>query len=205
MSKLQENLIHGPLGKHSVHLCVDMQRMFSEQTEWKMPWFDKVLPQVTALVEFQPERTIFTRFVPAQKAGQGHGMWRKYYERWASMTIEELGEDMLKLVPPLARFVPPASVIDKHIYSPWLETDLHNRLQMQGINTLIISGGETDVCVLATVLGAIDLGYRVILAKDALCSSSDESHDAAIDLYHQRYGVQVEPVDTHSILRNWSR
>ena len=121
------------------------------------------------------------------------------------MTIEELGEDMLKLVPPLARFVPPASVIDKHIYSPWLETDLHKRLQMQGINTLIISGGETDVCVLATVLGAIDLGYRVILAKDALCSSSDESHDAAIDLYHQRYGVQVEPVDTHSILRNWSR
>ena len=188
-----------------MHLCVDMQRMFSEQTEWKMPWFDKVLPQVTALVEFQPERTIFTRFVPAQKAGQGHGMWRKYYERWASMTIEELGEDMLKLVPPLARFVPPASVIDKHIYSPWLETDLHKRLQMQGINTLIISGGETDVCVLATVLGAIDLGYRVILAKDALCSSSDESHDAAIDLYHQRYGVQVEPVDTHSILRNWSR
>jgi nicotinamidase-related amidase len=38
--------------------------------------------------------------------------------------------------------------------------------------TLIISGGETDVCVLSTVLSAVDLGYRIILVEGALCSSS---------------------------------
>ena len=112
---------------------------------------------------------------------------------------------MLELVPALARFIPPASVIDKHVYSSWLETDLHQHLQEQGVTILIISGGETDVCILATVLGAVDLGYRVVLAKDTLCSSSDEVHDCAIDLYHQRYGFQVEPVETETILRHWSR
>jgi nicotinamidase-related amidase len=121
------------------------------------------------------------------------------------MTVEKLGAAMLELVPALARFSPPASVIDKHVYSPWLETDLHQRLRKQRVETLIISGGETDVCVLATVLGAIDLGYRVVLAKDAICSSSDAAHDAAIDLYHQRYAAQVEPVETATILRNWRR
>jgi nicotinamidase-related amidase len=200
-----DNFIFGPPGGNCVHLCVDMQRIFAEPTEWMMPWSVKVLPQITALVEFQPEKTIFTRFIPARKPGQGQGMWKKYYERWASMTVEKLGADMLELVPALARFTPPASVIDKHVYAPWLETDLHQRLRKQGIDTLIISGGETDVCVLATVLGAVDLGYRVILATDALCSSSDEAHDSAIDLYHQRYGVQVEPVETDTILRHWSR
>jgi len=201
----EDNLISGSVGRNSVHLCVDMQRMFAEPTEWMMPWSAKVLPHITALVEFQPEKTIFTRFIPARRAGEGQGMWKQYYEQWASMTVEKLGADMLELVPSLARFTPPASVIDKRVYSPWLETDLHQRLQRLGVNTLIISGGETDVCVLATVLGAVDLGYRVILAKDALCSSSDAAHDSAIDLYHQRYSVQVEPVDTETILRNWSR
>jgi len=143
----ENNLIFGPVGRNSAHLCVDMQRMFAEPTEWMMPWWAKVLPHITALVIFQPEKTIFTRFIPARRAGQGHGMWKQYYERWASMTVEKIGADMLELVPALARYTPPASVIDKHVYAPWLETELHQRLQRQGIDTLIISGGETDVCV----------------------------------------------------------
>jgi nicotinamidase-related amidase len=31
-----------------------------------------------------------------------------------------------------------------------------------------VAGGETDVCVLSTMLGAIDWGFRVILIQDAL-------------------------------------
>lgn len=40
------------------------------------------------------------------------------------------------------------------------------------------SGGESDVCVLATVLGGIDLGYRVVFLKDAIYNGRDETHDA---------------------------
>lgn len=198
----ERNLLN-PIGRHAIHVCVDMQRMFVEPTEWMMPWSAKVLPHIMALVECRPDKTVFTRFIPAQRPSEGQGMWKRYYEHWASMTVEKLGADMLELVPVLARFSPPAALVDKHVYSPWLETDLHQRLQKQGVTTLIISGGETDVCILATVLGAVDLGYRVVLAKDALCSSSDEAHDSAIDLYHQRYSIQVEPVDTKTILRHW--
>lgn len=194
----------GTLDRNTVHLCVDIQRMFAEPTEWMMPWSAKVLPQITALVEYQPENIMFTRFIPPHRPGQGHGMWKHCYERWGSMTIEQLGADMLELVPTLARFVPPASVLDKHAYGPWQGTDLHQRLQQSGVTTLIISCGGTDVCVLATVPGAVDLGDRVVVEKDALCSSSDDAHDAAIDLYHQRDRGQVEPVDTDTILRNWS-
>ena len=31
---------------------------------------------------------MFTRFIPARRPGEGEGIWRRYYERWASMTIE---------------------------------------------------------------------------------------------------------------------
>jgi len=41
------------------------------------------------------------------------------------------------------------------------------------------------------------------VATDALCSSSDEMHDASMAVYHQRYGQQVETVTTDMILDAW--
>lgn len=67
-----------------------------------------------------------------------------------------------------------------------------------------ITGGETDVCVLATVLGAIDFGYRVVLVTDPLCSSSDATHDALLTVYHQRFAQQVETVEMETVLSSWT-
>src|ERR1044072_3291868 len=63
-------------GETAVHLCVDMQRMFAESTEWKMPWLERVLPNIVAIGAAHAERTLFTRFIPAKTPGQAGGMWR---------------------------------------------------------------------------------------------------------------------------------
>jgi nicotinamidase-related amidase len=67
----------------------------------------------------------------------------------------------------------------------------------------VISGSETDVCVLSTVLAAVDYGYRVVLVRDAICSSSDEGHDALLMVYHQRYSLQIETASSQDILDQW--
>jgi hypothetical protein len=105
MSKNDE-LRYGAPGKTAVHLCVDMQRMFAEGTEWKMPWLERVMPNLVSITSAHPEKTIFTRFIPARRPGEGVGMWRHYYERWESMTTDQLGPEMIGLVPDLAKFVP---------------------------------------------------------------------------------------------------
>jgi hypothetical protein len=64
---------------------------------------------------------------------------------------------------------------------------------------------EGRACVLATVLGAVDLGYRIILVRDAVCSSSDEGHDALMTPYHQRYNEQIEMTDAATIIERWER
>jgi nicotinamidase-related amidase len=201
--KDKNTLRFGPLTDTSLHICVDMQRLFAEDTDWHTPWMERVLPNVVRIVDVHPAQTIFTRFVPADEPGQGRGTWRRYYENWESMTISRLGREMVELAPELKRFVPPARVIDKKVYSPWLEGNLDNLLRDTAVDTLVVSGGETDVCVLATVLGAVDRGYRVVVATDALCSSTDETHDAMMTLYHNRYGQQVETVTTDTILDSW--
>ncbi|MDF2114280.1 cysteine hydrolase [Roseiarcaceae bacterium H3SJ34-1] len=203
MKEKADVLRFGELTAACAHLCIDMQRMFAEETEWRTPWMNAILPNVLTLVSAHPDRTIFTRFIPPKRVQDAAGAWKRYYERWPSMTLEHLHPDMVRLVPELARFTPPAEVLDKHVYSPWYGSGLHLALTRRGVDTLILSGAETDVCVLAAVLGAVDRGYRVILATDALCSSTDETHDALLTLYRNRYGQQIETVSTATIAANW--
>lgn len=198
-----QGLIHGRLGERCLHLCVDMQRLFASGGPWPLPWAEKVLPAIEELVAGHPRQTVFTRFVPAARPGEGPGAWAKYYRRWANVTLANIDPALVDLMPSLARFVPPATVIDKRVYSPWTEGRLDALLNGSEIDTMVVTGGETDVCVLATVLGAIDRGFRVVIAQDAMCGSTDKTHDAVMTLYRSRFGEQVESVSTAEVLDSW--
>lgn len=200
---MAKNLRFGALGPETLHLCVDMQRLFGPGSAWAMPWLEIIRPAIETLVGAQPERTLFTRFIPPERLGSAPGAWGRYYAAWPEMLRERMDQEWLDLLPELARHVPPARVLDKPVYSPWLDGELHRFLRKAGITTLLITGGETDVCVLATVLGAVDLGYRVVLASDALCSSSNTGHDAAMMLYRCRFSQQIETASVAELLEAW--
>jgi nicotinamidase-related amidase len=183
-----------------IHLCIDMQRMFAEQTPWHVPWMATASPQIVELSGRYAERTVFTRFVPPPNADAMPGMWRNYYEKWPMMTGERLPSELMDIVADLRPFAPPARFFDKRTYSPWIDGRLHETLAREKVEAIAITGGETDICVLAAALGVIDLGYRVILLKDAVCSSADETHDATLELLGGRFSVQVEITDTDAFL-----
>lgn len=193
----------GAIGASALHVCVDMQVMFSRGYPWALDWFERTMPQVEALCAVAPAQTVFTRFIPAARPGEGQGMWARYYERWAEVTLQEAPPEAVELAPALRAFTPPARLVDKHVYSPWPEGGLDRLLAATPTDTLIISGGETDICVLATVIGAIDRGYRVILAADAVCSFDDRSHDAMLAMFGRRFSAQLELCPVAEIIRHW--
>jgi nicotinamidase-related amidase len=200
---MTSGLPYGPLNERTAHLCVDMQRLFIDDTPWHTPWASRVLPVVERLAERQPERTIFTRFVPPRRPEDLPGAWVRYYRRWRDLTLERIDPPLLDLAPELARLVPPATVIDKRVYSPFAEPHLLRLLRERHIEALVVSGAETDVCVLAAVLGAVDHGFRVVLVADAVCSSSDRTHDALMTLYRERFTEQIETADAETVLACW--
>ena len=200
---MSAGLAFGSLGPRTVHLCVDMQNIFAEDTAWHTPWMKRVLPVVAAIAERHADRTVFTRFIPPEKPEDTPGAWRRYFERWREFTRERIDPRLLDLVDPLSRLAPPARVLDKLFYSPFHGTDLAGAFRAGGVDSVVVTGAETDMCVLAAVLDAVDLGLRVVLATDAVCSSSDEKHDALMQLYRDRFSQQVETAEAEIILSCW--
>ncbi|WP_075293146.1 cysteine hydrolase family protein [Pararhizobium arenae] len=182
------------------HICVDAQRMFAEDTAWHVPWMSRVLPQLEEVSHRHAERTIFTRFITPVQADDASGGWKEYYQKWWMMTGEHLPHELLELVPSLQTLVPPARIFDKPTYSPWIDGRLLSHLASEAVQTVVVTGGETDVCVLATVLGAIDRGFYVIMLSDAVCSGADETHDAAVNLLGDRFSVQLDLMKTEDFL-----
>lgn len=200
---MRTGLKFGPLGEDAAHLCVDMQNLFAPGSPWGAPWVARRLPAVTRLASARPGRSFFTRFIPPRSLTGAPGSWGRYYAAWPEILREALSPDWLRLLPELEALAPDGQVFDKSVYSPWSQSGLHAALRDKGVTTLVVSGSETDICVLATVLGAVDRGYRVIVAVDAVCSSSDETHDAVLGLFAGRMGQQIEVATTDQILAEW--
>jgi nicotinamidase-related amidase len=177
-----------------------MQNLVTEAGPWETPWSARVLPSIVALCERYRDRTIFTRFIPPMKAEDVPGAWRDLYRKWPEVTGQHISKDLLNLMAPLNTFVPPALVIDKMTYSAFSNPQLAAQLQEWRVNSLIISGVETEVCVLATTLTAIDLGFKVIIPIDAVCSSADPGHDAQITIFRSRFSQQIKAVQSSELL-----
>src|SRR3954462_3562254 len=187
----------------AVHLCIDMQNIFARGGIWETPWMERVLPAIVDICERYTARTVFTRFITPVQPEDRPGRWRRYFTKWKRATRSELPAENLELVPPLRRFAPPAAVINKPAYSGFVESALASFLQEKHVGTVVVSGAETDVCVLASVLDAVDLGFRVVIVEDALCSSSDAGHDALMTLYRQRFYEQIELIGAAELPMLW--
>jgi nicotinamidase-related amidase len=188
----------------AVHLCVDMQRIFARGGVWETPWMERVLPVIVGIAEKFSERTVFTRFITPEGSSDRPGQWQAYYRRWQAATRARLSADQLGLVPELARFVPPAAVIDKPTYSAFFCSQLDCLLRQKSVRTVVVTGAETDICVLATVLGAVDRGLRVVIVEDALCSSSDAGHEALMTMYRTRLQEQIELITADRLADVWA-
>jgi ureidoacrylate peracid hydrolase len=77
--------------------------------------------------------------------------------------------------------------IVKYRWSAFHQTYLDLALRTRGIDTVIISGGSTDVGVTSTLYSGRDLDYNMIVASDACGTSHDQrAHDMLMELVFPR-------------------
>ncbi len=86
-------------------------------------------------------------------------------------------------------------VVPKKRYSGFFQTDLDIRLRELGIETVIMTGLHTHMCVRHTSADAFCLGYDVAVATDATDSFTEEDYCNGIAYLKTVYGAQAYTVD----------
>lgn len=184
------------------HIAIDMQRLFAEETAWHAPALQGILENVAALSRHLSSSTLFARFIVPASLEDAHGCWKPYYERWSILTGDRHDPGLHDLVEPLKTLAKPEQIFDKSGFSVFSNKGLDRRLREKGIQSLIFSGVETDVCVYSSVLEAIDLGYRVVIATDAVASTEEAAHRAILECLAPRLPEQIRLLSTADILNS---
>lgn len=180
-----------------------MQRIFLEPGPWYSAAGVEVIPQIRRLLDHAPGEALFTRFITAETPEAAQGSWRRYYRRWHEVTQAEAGREVLDLHPELAPYAAPDRLFDKPTHDAFDSPEFARRVAALAPSALILSGVETDVCVLATAMSAVDLGYRTLVAVDAVASSVAESHAACLAHVFPRFDQQIELASVGDILAAW--
>jgi nicotinamidase-related amidase len=71
----------------------------------------------------------------------------------------------------------------KHTYSLMAEREISTAVQQLRRSQLIVTGAETDVCVLQSVLGMLEIGYQVFLVEDCLFTAEPNDGPALRRMY----------------------
>lgn len=74
-------------------------------------------------------------------------------------------------------------VLSKRRFSAFFKTDLNHRLADLGIDTIVVTGLTTEVCVLTTALDGFCHDFYVILLEDCSASRDPEIHRACLSSY----------------------
>lgn len=80
---------------------------------------------------------------------------------------------------------PEDTVLEKRRFSAFFKTDLDQSLRTWSVDTVLVCGIATHVCVLTTALDAVAHDFRAILVEDGCAAYRPELHRAALELYRR--------------------
>jgi len=108
------------------------------------------------------------------------------------------------------RGLPNEVVVRKHRYSPFGGSDIDLVLRSNGIETVVITGIVTEVCVESTARDAFFRDYRVVMASDCASPFSEPAGAASQAVLNQTFGRLATAAELRAVWqaarpgdRNW--
>jgi ureidoacrylate peracid hydrolase len=91
-------------------------------------------------------------------------------------------------------------VVQKHRYSAFIHTKLETVLHTLKVETLILTGVSTNVCVESTARDGFMLDYHILFVADSCSSYSPKMHEAALQNITDRFGIVVNAADITGLI-----
>jgi biuret amidohydrolase len=88
-----------------------------------------------------------------------------------------------------------------HGLNPMAGTDLDPVLRNLGVTTLVVIGVSVNVAITNLVMDAVNIGYQVVLVRDAVCGVPPSYADAVID---NTLSLLATVLTTDELLAHWA-
>lgn len=184
---------------HTALLIVDMQKDFctpgfgAEQAGRDLSMARSVIPHIARLLAGAREAGVAVAHIGFRTEpdhGSDSGPWLAQRRR-STASSESLciaGTEGEQFVDELAPR-PGEIAIAKRRYSAFTGTELDLRLRAKRVESVIVTGVSTNVCVETTARAAFELDYYLCVPSDG-CGSWDRSlHEAALANVRHRFGL----------------
>jgi ureidoacrylate peracid hydrolase len=96
---------------------------------------------------------------------------------------------------------PDETIVSKHHYSAFAGTPLDGILRKRNIQTLVITGVATNVCVDSTLRDGFFLGYYIVVLEDCVGSNSASGHKGTLETVRNNIGTVTWSTDWISRLQ----
>lgn len=144
----------------------------------------KIVPSIKTLLDYARKQKI-----PVVYATDAHrpmvdpefDVWGRHAEAgsWGAEVIDELK-------PQRGDFR-----VFKRKYSAFQGTDLDQLLRELKIDTVILTGVVTDICILHTAADAFFRGYRIIVPEDCVEAADAATQEEALRFIKKAYGPEI--------------
>ncbi|GHA19146.1 hydrolase [Devosia pacifica] len=180
-------------------IVVDLQNAFmvEEYAAAFVPEAVSVVPNVNKLATTVRETGGKVFWIRNTITDESRESWSHWYDmvafdksraekRQANMVMGAIGHE---LHPDLI-VEPEDETVFKHRFSALIQgsSDLHERLQAAGIDTVLITGTVTNVCCESTARDAMMLNYKTIMVSDGNAALTDEEHNASLISIYSTFG-----------------
>uniref|UniRef100_A0A7C4H6C5 Cysteine hydrolase n=1 Tax=Staphylothermus marinus TaxID=2280 RepID=A0A7C4H6C5_STAMA len=149
----------------------------------KSPEAEKIIPVVKTIIEKARVKNIPVIYVADQ-----HIPYDFELRIWGPHAmLNDLESRIIDELKPSSRDI----VLYKRSYSGFRDTGLDNILKSMRVDTVILTGIHTHICVLHTAWDAFYHGYNIIVVKDAVAAFSKEDHEYALKYMEKIYGARI--------------
>jgi ureidoacrylate peracid hydrolase len=196
--------------KRTAHLVIDMQVGFmTKGAPAEIAPAASVIPninRISAACRQAGALNVFIRNSISEESRQSWSNWfgpfwtpDKREGMFSTFTVGRPGH----AIHPEIQIEPGELCVDKFRFGTFVEgsSDVHKRLQVRGIDTVIITGCATNICCESTARDAMMMNYKVLFVSDGTATHTDYEHNSTLNAMMLTFADVVSTADVTNLLQ----
>ena len=192
---------HGRVGfgRRPALVVVDVNRGFTDPASPLVCDLDECVEAIAVLLGAFREARLPVVFTTVCYDELGKRAAAAFIEKVPALLVLEPGSEWIEIDPRISP-LEGEPVLSKTFASAFFGTTLASTLTAAGCDTVVVTGASTSGCVRATVVDALQHGYRVVVPREAVGDRNPAAHEANLFDIDAKYGDVVSVGDVLALL-----